>query len=103
MLLPLIFLVISCVSFVILGLVLLASVPSFRLTVLNLIVFILGAVPGAILFLFLFGKLLPHEQFSDRAIYELLLVPLVGAVSLGGLAVSLKMRFTNTRDINSSR
>jgi hypothetical protein len=101
--LPLAFLIISCITFVILGLVILASVPFFRLTVLNLIVFILGALPGAMLFLLLYGKLLPRDQLSDRAFYGIFPVLLVGGMSFGALAVWLKMRFTNARNINSPR
>jgi hypothetical protein len=41
---PLAFLIIGCVTFTILGFVILASVPFFRVTFLNLSVFPLGAI-----------------------------------------------------------
>jgi hypothetical protein len=103
MLLPLAFLIISCIAFLTLGLFILAVVPSYRLTVLNLVVFVLGAVPGAILFLFLCGKLVAGDQLSDRAFYGIFPVLLVGGASFGALAVWVKIRISIPRNGNSTR
>jgi hypothetical protein len=90
---PLIFLIISCVSFTILGFVILASVPFFRVTLLNLSVFVLGAIPGAIAFLFVYGRLVARNQLGDRTFYGIFPVILAGGTSFGVLAVWVKTRF----------
>ena len=80
-----------CVGFAILGLVVLAMLPAFRLTLINLLLFVTGAVPGGIAFLFLYGKLFARNQLSDKAFYGIFPVLLLGGVSGGALAVWLKM------------
>jgi hypothetical protein len=94
-------LVIGCITFVILGLVILASVPFFRLTVLNLFVFVLAAVPGAMVCFLLYGKLLFRDRLSESVFYGIFPVLLIGGIFFGALAVWLKLRFTSTRNINS--
>jgi hypothetical protein len=90
---PLAFLIIGCVTFTILGFVILASVPFFRVTFLNLSVFPLGAIPAAIAFLFVYGRLFSRNQLGDRTFYRIFPVLSAGGTSFGVLAVMVKMRF----------
>lgn len=76
--LPLAFLIVSCVAFTILGLVVLALLPAFRLTFVNLLLFVTGAVPGGIAFLFLYGRVFARSQLSDRAFYGIFPVLILG-------------------------
>lgn len=89
---PLAFLFLSCIAYTILGLLVLALLPVFRLTFANLLLFVTGAIPGGFLFLFLYGLLL-GESMSDTAFFGILPVLLAGGLSGGSLAVWLKMRF----------
>jgi hypothetical protein len=54
--LPVAFPIMSCVAFTILGLLVLALRPALRLTFLNLLLFVLDAVPGGLALLFLYGR-----------------------------------------------
>jgi hypothetical protein len=101
--LPLAFVIICCVAFTILGLVVLTLLPVFRLTFVNLVLFVLGAVPGGIAFLFLYGKLFARDQLSDKAFYGIFPILLLGGVSGGTLAVWSKMNFAKAQSMRKSR
>jgi hypothetical protein len=63
------FLFIGCAIFTALGIAILACVPFFRVTFLNLVVFVVVAVPGAIISLSVFGNLLLTNQPIDSHSY----------------------------------
>ena len=67
MLLPLVAFVLGCIVFTILGLILLSYVPSLRLTLPNLVVFVAGAFVAAPAFLLIYGKIFARNQLSDAA------------------------------------
>jgi hypothetical protein len=88
------FLFLCIVGFAVVGLIALAAVPALRLTFLNLSLFVGGAIPGALLFSFVYGRILGKNQLSDTTFVGIFPVLLVGGV-LGGLVlVSLKVRLT---------
>src|SRR5579862_794094 len=93
MLLPLLAFVLGCIAFTILGLILLSYVPSLRLTLSNLVVFVAGAFVVAPAFLFIYGKIFARNQLSDAAFVGIFPILLVGGASGGALLVWLKLRF----------
>jgi hypothetical protein len=79
-----------CCAYAVLGSIILALVPAFRVTLLNLIVFVLGAFAGAVTFLYSFNS--PVLQRVNN--YVLFVLLYLGAAAFGGtLAVWLKVRF----------
>jgi hypothetical protein len=97
------FLFIGCGIFTALGIVILACVPFFRVTFLNLLVFVVVAVPGAIISWLVLGNLiLSHEPIGSPP-YGLFAVLVGGGISFGALAVWLKMRITSALRMGSSR
>jgi hypothetical protein len=87
---------ISCISFAILGLVVLACVPGFHLTFLNLLLFVVGAFLGALAFLFGYAQIFAGHELRDAAFVGLFPVLLTGAALGGVLLVWLKIRFVKT-------
>jgi hypothetical protein len=97
------FLFIGCAIFAALGTVILACVPFFRVTFVNLLVFVVMAVPGAIISGLVLGDLiLSHEPIGGPP-YGLWAVLVGGGASLGALAVWLKMRIASALGIDSPR
>jgi hypothetical protein len=89
--------------FTALGTVILACVPFFRVTFVNLLVFVAMAVPGGIISWLLLGNLILSNQPIGRPPYGLFAVLVRGGVSLGALAVWLKMRIASALEIDSPR
>jgi hypothetical protein len=79
--------------YVILGRVLLALVPSFRVTLLNLVVFVLGAFAGN--FAVLYATKTHVLDFLKNS-YGFFVLYFVAAVFGGTAAVWLKKRLVNT-------
>jgi hypothetical protein len=65
--LPLVYVAMSYGVITLLGLIVLALLPGFRLTVLNLLFFDLGAIPGGIAFLYACGMLFENRRLHARA------------------------------------
>ena len=95
MLLPLMAFVLGCVAYTILGVLVLACIPSLRLTMLNLVFFVVGAFLATPVFLFVYGQIFARNQLSDAAFVGIFPVLLVGGVFGGALVVWLKVRFSN--------
>ena len=91
------FLVLCGVGFTIVGLIALAGIPALRLTFLNLSLFVGGAIPGALLFLFVYGRIFARNQLSDMAFIGIFPVLLVGGMLGGLLLVRLKARLIKKR------
>jgi hypothetical protein len=91
MLLSFVVLLFYSLVYVVLGSIFLALVPALRLTLLNLIVFVLGAWVGGLAFLLTYVNTAPvgFDKYPDA-------VRLVGAIATGTLLVWLKMRFFKT-------
>ena len=89
--------VMGCVAFTVLGLIVLSCVPAFRLTFLNLFLFVVGAFLGGLTFLFVYGRIFARNQLSDTAFYGIFPVLLVGGAFGGALLVWVKMRFVKTQ------
>ena len=88
--------VICCVAFGILGLLVLACVPGLRLTLMNLLIFLVGAFPGALAFALGYLLLFAGHELSDAAFAGLFVVFFAGAMLGGTLLVTLKIRFLKT-------
>ena len=97
------FLLVGCVTFATLGIIVLASVPFFRLTFLNLLVFVMVAVPGAFFSLFVLGNLFLRDQSIGGSWYGAFAFFAVGGMTFGSLAVCLKMRITSAKRRESTR
>ena len=105
MLLPFIGFVAGCVVFTILGSIVLACVPTLRLSVVNLLLFVMGAFPGALALPYLYGRIFAdsnNQLTSKTAVLGLFVVMLVGATGGGAALVWLRIRFVRTTDCNSS-
>ncbi len=89
-------LAIACVASAILGLLVLACVPGLRLTLLNLIVFIVGAFVGAVAFLIGYARIFGGHELKDAAFLGIFPVLLAGATLGGILLVKLKTRLLKT-------
>jgi hypothetical protein len=87
----------GCVAFGILGLLVLASVPGLRLTFLNLLLFVVGAFPGALACLIGYLQLFAGHELQDAAFVGLFPVLFAGASLGGALLVKLKIRFVKNR------
>lgn len=88
-------LILSGISYTILGLIVLSSVPGLRVTFRNLFVFVVGALLGGFVFLFLYGRVFARNRLGDAAFYGIFPVLLVGGVVGGGLLVWLRKRAGN--------
>jgi len=88
-----------CLVYTILGSIVLASVPTFRVTVLNVVAFVFGAWLGtyvwdyssAFLFEHFALRLGPLERYPVAS-------SLIGAAAVGVLFVWLKLRFIKSSD-----
>jgi hypothetical protein len=90
MLLSFMIVVFWCLVYAIVGLIVLASVPTLRVTLLNLIAFVIGALIGSQIFSFVYGQYRgPLDNYPDFA-------HLVGAAVGGTLFVWLKLRFVKS-------
>lgn len=97
------FLLAGCVIFATLGIIVLASVPFFRLTLINLLVFVVVAVPGAFFSLFVLGNLFLRVQPIGSFPYGPVVFFAGGGVMFGSLAVWLKMRIANATRMSFPR
>jgi hypothetical protein len=90
---PLSFMVVVfwCVVYAVAGLIVLACVPGLRLTLLNVIAFLIGAFAGSAALLSVYGSV------SNRRLHNYPdAIGLIGAVTGGTLLVWLKTRFIQT-------
>ena len=83
----------SCV-YAILGSIVLGLVPALRVTLLNLVVFVVGAFAGGVAFLYASNS--PVLQFLKNSYVTFILLYFVAAVFGGTVPVWLKMRFIKT-------
>ena len=105
MLLPFIGFIAGCVVFTILGSIVLGCIPTLRLTAVNLLLFVIGAFPGALALPYLYGRIFAssNNQLTSRtAVLGLFGVILVGAIAGGAGLVWLRIHFVRTTDCNSS-
>jgi hypothetical protein len=101
MLLPFVGFVMGCVGFTILGLIVLASVPTLHLTARNLIIFVVGAFPGTLALGYVYGRLFAdskNELNSKAAVLGFFSVMLVGAIVGGTVLVRLGMHLFKPSD-----
>jgi hypothetical protein len=80
-----------CLVFTIVGLIVLAAVPTLRVTLLNLIAFVIGGFAGSAGTLYVYGI----YRFGLLENYPMT-ISLVGAIAGGTLLVWLKIRFIKT-------
>ena len=88
-----------CLVYAIVGSIVLACVPTFRVTLLNVIVFVIGAWPGSYAYYFALGFFLDH--LAHRVVileHYPVAFSLVGAITGGSLLVLLKLRFIKASD-----
>jgi hypothetical protein len=99
MLLSFVIAVYWCLVYTIVGSIVLACVPNFRVTLLNVIAFVIGAWPGSYAYYYALGFLFDHVayRFGPLGHYPVAF-SLVGAVAGGILLVCLKLRFIKTSD-----
>jgi hypothetical protein len=91
MLLSFVVVVFWCIVYSILGVIVLACMPALRVTLLNLVAFVIGAFFGSLAFLYANGAVrLGRLEINPGYIN------LVGAVAGGILFVWLKMLFIRT-------
>jgi len=86
---PLIGFLIGCIGFTFLGIIALKFLPSFRLTIVNLIVFVMGAFPGALLLTMAFKPIYYAtniELTNNALICMMLSMMLLGGI-IGGLCI----------------
>jgi hypothetical protein len=86
---PLIAIVLGCVTYTILGLIVLACIPLFRLTLLNLILFVVGASLAGPVFLFTYGQIFARDGLSNAAFVGIFPVLLIGGGFGGTLMIWL--------------
>jgi hypothetical protein len=97
MLLPLMAFEWGFLAFTLVGVITLGIAPGLRLTVPNIIVFVVGAFPGALVLFLAYGWVFGRNQWSDAASTGIFAVLLVGGELGGTLLVWLKTRFVKTR------
>jgi hypothetical protein len=95
--------VMVCTAFGTLGLIVLACVPSLRVTFLNLLLFVIGAFFGALAFLLAYLEIFKGHELKDAAFVGLFLVFFLGATLGGALLVKLKIRFLKTERTTTSQ
>jgi|HubBroStandDraft_6_1064221.scaffolds.fasta_scaffold109887_1 fatty-acid desaturase len=96
MLLPLIGFVLGCVIFSVLGWAVLALVPSFRFSIANLMLFVVGAFLGSMTFMIAYGRFFAnsnHEFTSGWTFVGMFAVMFIGAVLGGSVLAWLKVHF----------
>jgi len=101
MLLPFIGFVTGCVVFTVVGLVILSRLPKLRATFPNLLVFVVGAFPGAAGLGYLDELVFAdarHFLNSPAAVLGFFAAMLVGAIIGGTTLVWLKTRITKRSD-----
>ena len=81
--------VLGCIAYMILGLIVLACIPSFRLTFLNLILFVMGAMLTAPVCLFAYGQIFARDGLSNAAFVGIFPVLLIGGGFGGTLMIWL--------------
>jgi hypothetical protein len=95
MLLSFVIAVYWCFVYTIVGYIVLACVPALGLTLHNLIVFVIGALPGSLAFLYAVALLDDHVAYRLGALEKYpIAFSLLGAIASGTLLVWLKMRLT---------
>jgi hypothetical protein len=94
MFLNFVIIVIYSFVYVIVGSILLALVPAFRVTMLNLVVFVLGAFAGN--FAVLYTTNIQVLDFLMKGFYGFFVLYFVAAIFGGTVAVWLKKRLLNT-------
>jgi hypothetical protein len=95
MLLPLMGFVLGCVVFTIVGSIVLAFIPKLHLNLMSLLLFVVGALPGALLSVYLYGRAFADSQnylTSKSAVLGSFAVMLVGGASAGVVLVLLKTK-----------
>jgi hypothetical protein len=96
MLLPLMGFVLGCVIFSILGRIVLALVPRFRFSIVNLVFFVIGAFVVAGAFAIAYDRIFAdsnNELTSTWSVVGLFAVMFIGAVLGGSVLVWLNVRF----------
>ena len=90
MLLSFMIVVFWCVTYGFVGLIVLASVPALRVTLLNLIAFVVGALVGSKIFSIIYGQYQgPLDNYPDA-------IHFVGALAGGAALLWLKMRYVKS-------
>jgi|SRR5580658_3828219 hypothetical protein len=105
MLLPLMGFALGCVIFSVLGRIVLALVPSFRFSIANLVLFVLGAFLGTAAVVIAYSGFLANsnnELTSGRAVVGLFAVMFIGAVLAGSMLVWLNVRFRKQLQTSST-
>jgi hypothetical protein len=90
--------VLGCVIFSVLGGIVLALVPSFRFSIANLMLFVLGAFLGTMTFVVAYGRIFAdsnNKLTGTWTILGLFALMFFGAVLGGSVLVWLNTRFRN--------
>jgi hypothetical protein len=90
---PLIFLVMTGMFLAIIGGIVLTLVPALRLTLPNLLLFVIGAYPGALVGFYIYYRTVAGDYLTENGFFPF---ALVGAVLGGTLLVWLKGRYVKT-------
>jgi hypothetical protein len=99
MLLSFVLIVYWCVVYAILGLIVLACIPTFRVTLLNVVAFVLGAWLGAYAYIYASNLMFDHFalRFGPLERYPVAST-LIGAGAVGTLFAWLKLRLIKSSD-----
>jgi hypothetical protein len=90
MLLSFVIVVFWSVIYAFVGLIVLATVPALRVTLLNLVAFVVGGLTGSTIFSIAYGQFRgPWDNYPDA-------IHFVGALTGGLVLVWLKMRFVKS-------
>jgi hypothetical protein len=98
--------VLGCVIFSVLGRIVLALVPSFRFSIANLVLFVMGAFLGTVPSVMTYGRIFADsndELTSTWTIVGLFAVMFIGAVLGGSVLVWLNVRFRKQPRTSSTR
>jgi hypothetical protein len=99
MLLSFVLILYWCVVYMILGLIVLACIPTFRVTLLNAVAFVLGAWPGTYAYIYTSNLMFDHFALRLGPLEHYPVAStLIGAVTVGTLFVWLKLRFIKSSD-----
>jgi hypothetical protein len=96
MLLPLIGFVLGCAIFSVLGWAILTLVPSFRFSIANLTLFVMGAFLGSMTFMIAYGRIFAdsnNELTSGWTVVGMFAVMFIGAVLGGSVLAWLNAHF----------